>query len=377
MRPKRQNLEKNSSPAAAALPRAVLELVCGALFLLSAAPGVLRAETVVLHLKNGDRIAGTIVSEDTNRVIITTTWIKDLAVPAGQIERREPVAVEVAQPVRPGPGSVIAGQKPSTPGMLSFSNTPPPLNPAPSAPLVSATRPTMPKPPKRWSGEARIGADFLYGANNQQIYSGRLKLTYQRFFISDPKEFFRSVLDFSADYGWTKPTSTSSNASSVLSANRIEGSDKTEIDIGKRWYVYALGGMGYDEIQRIDLQDEFGPGMGYRISRNTNLVVNAEAGLDYQEEYRSDETTTKDVFYRLAEDITWRIDHHLSLIEKLEYFPRVDSGDYRARLELTLSYALWQNISLNVTALDLYDNRPAQGVPYNELQIRSSLGLKF
>jgi hypothetical protein len=337
----------------------------------------LRAETVVLHLKNGDRIAGTIVSEDTNRVVITTTWIKDLAVPAGQIERREPVAVEAAQPARPGPGSLIAGQKPSTPGMLSSSNTPPPLNPATPAPLVSATRPTMPKPAKRWSGEARIGADFLYGANNQQIYSGRLKLSYQRFFISDPKEFFRSALDFSADYGWTKPTSTSSNASSVLSANRIEGSDKTEIDIGKRWYVYTLIGMGYDEIQRIDLQDEMGPGLGYRISRDANFVVNAEAGFDYQEEYRSDQTTTKDVFYRLAEDITWRIDHHLSLIEKLEYFPRVDSGDYRARLESTLSYALWQNVSLNVTALDLYDNRPAQDVPYNELQIRSSLGLKF
>jgi hypothetical protein len=376
MRSKRQSLERSSSRTAAALLHSVLGLVSCALFLL-AAPAALRAETVVLHLKNGDRIAGTIVSEDTNRVVITTTWIKELAVPVGQIERREAVAVEAAQPARPGPGNTIAGQKPPAPGSPASSNTPPQINPATPVPLVSAPPPAKPKPAKRWSGEARIGADFLYGANNQQIYSGRLKLTYQRFFISDPKEFFRSVLDFSADYGWTKPTSTSTNAGSVLSANQIEGSDKTEIDIGKRWYVYTLGGMGYDEIRRIDLQDEIGPGMGYRISRDTNFVVNAEAGLDYQEEYRSDQTTTKDVFYRLAEDITWRIDHHLSLIEKLEYFPRVNSGDYRARLESTLSYMLWQNVSLNVTALDLYDNRPAQSVPYNDLQIRSSLGLKF
>ncbi len=58
------------------------------LLLLVLSLGQLHAETIVLHLKNGDRIAGTIISEDTNRVLLTNSWIKELAVPAAQIERR-------------------------------------------------------------------------------------------------------------------------------------------------------------------------------------------------------------------------------------------------------------------------------------------------
>jgi hypothetical protein len=47
------------------------------------------------------------------------------------------------------------------------------------------------------------------------------------------------------------------------------------------------------------------------------------------------------------------------------------------RFETTLSYELWKNLSLNWTVLDLYDSEPAAGVERNELQIRSSLGVKF
>src|SRR5689334_19011112 len=45
--------------------------------------------TTILHLKNGDRIAGTIVSENTNHVVITTSWIKELSIPISQIDKRE------------------------------------------------------------------------------------------------------------------------------------------------------------------------------------------------------------------------------------------------------------------------------------------------
>ena len=42
-----------------------------------------------------------------------------------------------------------------------------------------------------------------------------------------------------------------------------------------------------------------------------------------------------------------------------------------------LSYSLLANLALNFTVLDLYDTEPAAGVPRNELQFRSSLGVKF
>src|SRR6266850_3522153 len=81
--------------------------------------GELQAEIIILHLKTGDRIAGTIVSEDTNRVLITTAWIKDLAIPVAQIERREaapaPVAAQKTNAPTP-PAPAVAEEKPKPAG---------------------------------------------------------------------------------------------------------------------------------------------------------------------------------------------------------------------------------------------------------------------
>jgi hypothetical protein len=109
-----------------------------------------------------------------------------------------------------------------------------------------------PKPPaKHWKGEARLGADFLYGPNDQQIYYGRFKLTYEHPYESNPKQFFRNFWDYSADYGWTENPQATNGNKSVLSANRMYGSDKTDLDIWKqKWYVYDLAGAAMMKSER-------------------------------------------------------------------------------------------------------------------------------
>jgi hypothetical protein len=320
------------------------------------------AETVILHLKNGDRIAGTIISEDTNRVVITTTWIKELAVPAAEIVSRETAPPEAKAPTAAAPAVAPTNPPAAAPPAL------PPAKPA-NRPATVAAPPPAPRP-KHWKAELKVGADFLLGAKEQEIYYGRLKFTYERPYGSDPKQFFRNITDYSVDYGRTE---------GVLSANRMDGSDKTDFDIGKRkFFVYNLAGAGYDEIRKLDLHYEAGPGLGYHVFALTNFVLNAEAGINYQAQYRSDHTTSENFYYRFAEDLTWKLNKRLTLTEKLEFFPQVEHvARYRGRFESTLSYGFWQNLSLNVTVLDLYDTQPALNVPNNDLQIRSSLGITF
>src|SRR5436190_16421345 len=96
---------------------------------LCALPGVAWSEITVLQLKNGDRITGTIVSEDTNRVVLTTAWTKEVVVPVSQIERRQAPAVAAAKPATP----------------------PPPVVPTRTAPV------SPPKAPKHWHGDAQLG----------------------------------------------------------------------------------------------------------------------------------------------------------------------------------------------------------------------------
>src|SRR4051812_43644314 len=71
-------------------------VMVAAFTMVNAAP----AQNVILHLRNGDRIAGTIISENTNQVTVSTVWIKELSIPLAQIERRELSATNAVQAAR-------------------------------------------------------------------------------------------------------------------------------------------------------------------------------------------------------------------------------------------------------------------------------------
>jgi hypothetical protein len=125
------------------------------------------------------------------------------------------------------------------------------------------------------------------------------------------------------------------------------------------------------------LNFEAGPGLGYHLFSTPTLTVDLESGMNYQATYQNDRNNLEDFYYRFADNVGWKITKRLNLTEKLEFFPRLNLTNYRIRFENTLSYQLWKNISANFSILDYYDTQPASGVDNNELELRSSIGLKF
>jgi putative salt-induced outer membrane protein YdiY len=320
-----------------------------------------RAENVVLLLRNGDRITGTIVAENTNHVVLATGWTKELSVPLSAIQGREPVTNAVTP-------AVVAEAKPATPAPKPAATN---IVAAAKAtpPTVAAAVAPRPPTPKRWKANLSLGADLQFGEHDRELYYGRLKLTYEQPYKSDPKKFFRNIFDYAADYGETDD---------IKSADRMYGSVKTDFDVGRRVFIYNLAGGGFDEVRKIDLEYEVGPGVGYHLFTKPKFVMNVEGGLNYQAQERSGSPDVENICFRLAEDFTWKITPRVTLVEKAELFPRVeDPGEFRARLDSALSFGLWQNLALKLSVLDLYDTDPANGVDRNDLQIRSSLDITF
>jgi hypothetical protein len=321
-------------------------------FLLCAISGA-RAENVILYLKNGDRITGSVVSEYTNRVVLSNSWAKELSIPLAEISRREI--------------TIVAGTN-----QVAGTNT---------VALVKLPLPkvTLPPPPplfKHWKGEAELGVDLIYSTSDQRDYHARFKLSYERPYASNTNHFFRNTLDYAVEYGRTEQTIGKTNVA-VTSSDRMGGSIKTSWDFDGHTYAYNLAGAGYDRVRRIDFQAEEGPGLGYHLIRLTNLVANVESGANYQIQYLGDHTHTRDFFFRLAEDVNWKINPQTTFTQKAEFFPRVNFEEYRLRAEATLSYNLWRYVYLNLTVRDSYDTRPAAGASPNELAFHSALGVKF
>lgn len=305
----------------------------------------------VIYLRDGDRLTGVIKSVGTDGIVITTRWRENVKIPMSEIDKLEKGDVLLPRKAIPLPAVSPAkgGQSKKAGGKGK-----------PAAAVASA--PIKPKKPKRWKGSVRLGMDLLFSEKKRQLYSGRLKLAHLR-------KHYQTSLDYMASYGQTDGD---------VSANRMEGSSKTDYTVTDDWYVYNLGSAGYDRIRKVNLRYELGPGMGYRVVKSKTLNFNTEAGMNYKAEDRSDGTDTELVVVRLSEDLEWRATPTMTLEERFEFLPKIDDwGTYRFRFEGNMEYRLMGNVSLNLTVINQYDTTPAKNVQQNDLQVRSSVGLAF
>jgi hypothetical protein len=208
----------------------------------------------------------------------------------------------------------------------------------------------------------QVGLSVVQNTTSRQVYYGNARITY-----ASPR--LRDTIDLNGSYGRTAGT---------VDANQANLGNKFDYDLDPRWYLYVLANVGYDKVRKIDLLYEAGPGVGWRAVTNQPFLLNLEAGLDYQAENRSDGTYVQRGYGRLSESGTWRIGPRFSLDHRLSFYPGLtDVDQYRFRGEVNFRYLLVANLSFNLAVVEAYDSAPAAGVPPNELQIRSFLGLKF
>jgi putative salt-induced outer membrane protein YdiY len=324
------------------------------------------AEEIILHLRNGDRITGRLLSESTNSVAISTGFSTNMVVPKELIDRREalPKPKITEPPASTNSPSATPAKGPLVPATGVVSELTPTNAPA------AAKKPTATAFHKflsEWHGEIQLGANLGFSSIDREAFTGHLKLTENHKFTSNDTAL-RNILEYDAAYG---------TSGGVLSDNRMEGSVKTEYDLTKRFLIYNSATAGYDQIRGIDLQYDFGPGVGYKWVVLSNFVFKTEIGGDYQEQYFPQNKHSERYALRLEEDLWWQITPKIRWDEKVEFFPELSLSEYRSRLETNLSYLLKQNLTLSLNLIDQYDTGVPAGVSKNDLQIRSLVGVKF
>lgn len=334
----------------------------------------LRAEPVVLTLKNGDRISGELTAEDDSKVTVRSPFAGKLRIAKSEIARRE-------RPQAPAPVAAPPAAAPSTAVVppATAAKTPPPV-PAgkPSAPVASApvpagdlpgglaryvpgwTRPFL----TNWHGNVQLGMDVGFGTTDRKTFyvNGSASHAYER---------IRNLADFHVAYG---------SLNAVQSANRMDGSLKTDLDLGRtrRLYVYNQGGTGYDEIRHVSLEFHEGAGLGYKVLQRPKLILNGETGMQYEHQTYLNAPQRSFVSLRLGENMTWKVSDKLSVTQRLAYTPDIgDFGEFRVRFDLGVSYPLFKRVTVNLNVIEQYDAKPPLGVDRNDLQVQSTLGITF
>jgi putative salt-induced outer membrane protein YdiY len=388
----------------------------------------------VFLLRNGDRLTGAVLAEDTNRVVLATSWNKRIEIPCSIIEHRlelpdtghalssapekagaSAVGTTAAPPMAPASVSltdrqtklladllaqyetdkispreyqerrqrILSGSKESasvqTPGPASQSQAAASKQ-ANSTPVRSGTSggagrkaetAAVPPPTFRhrlhldnWHGNLQVGANLDFGTLRSETYN----VVFQSVYTNG---VFKDTLDYHLSYGKT---------GDQLSANRMDGSMKTEVDFkkGSPLYAYHLGAAGFDEIRQLDLSYEDGAGLGYHLWQRTNITFNVELGGSYQSYQYSNHISSSFASVRVGQEMTWKPLPKLIVTEKAQIVPDVANlHNYKMRAEATVSYPFFKNLTLNLNLIDQYDSQPPANVDHNDLQIISTLGYKF
>lgn len=337
--------------------RLVLILLAASCLCLHASD--LPSSTVILHLKNGDRVAGEVISEDEERIVLGTEWNAAIFVPLSEVVERKVVmpgeSIERTTGAESPPGrSATATTQRATPG-----GTPPRKPERKKGKFLGGD----------WKWDLRLGFTLGEGARTRQVYYGGIAMTFARPYRPDPRKFFRNKTEYRIDYGETDGD---------VSANKMVFGNKADVDVGTRSYIYNIVGVGYDEVRRVNLDLEVGPGGGYRIVNTRKVALNCEAGLNFQRQDREESPHRDLLQLRLGQQFTWEIIPKVKLDQKLRGLPSLnDTDDYQIRAEVNLAIGVISQLSVNFTVINLYDSQPAEGVPNNEFQFRSALGVQF
>lgn len=352
-------------------------LICLALLLsMGWLQTVLAAETnrVILRLKSGDQLTGEVLSEDKERIVLTTPWNAAIFIPKSAI--LEQLAVAPPPPIVPPDAGKSPADTPATEPKkeaAAVAGTEAPAEPKPVAVAKikkPAEAPVKAKEPSHWKWNLKMGADFITGAKDRQIYSVGTGLTYTRNYKSNPKKFLRNKIEYTLQYGETDGD---------VSANAMAGANKLDCDIFGRFYGYGVGGGGYDTVRKIEYQYEFGPGLGYHVLAEKAVALDAELGFNYQYRQGLNGAPNRKIFQgRISQELTWEIVSKITLTETITFLPFIDDpGQFQLRMGGNVGFGIVRHLSLNLTVLNLYDTQPAPGVPNNEFQFRSSLGVNF
>lgn len=341
------------------------------------------AAGLIVQLKNGDRISGELLSEAPDRVVLKSTVLGRIEIPVAEIDQRiAPAAAKPGLTNGPTNASPVVAAAPVAPPKPPPTPTPPVAKISTNTPIYWAFFPGWARPLlTNWHGNIQLGMDLGFGTTDRKTFyaNAGLKHAYNR---------FRNDISLRSAYGIADtPVSVAAPSGTVQTANSLEGLWKTDFDLGvrRKIYLYHQTGAGFDEIRRYDLRFEDGAGLGYKLIEHTNLTLNLETGGQYQHlaylngpaflPYLPDHDTFS---ARLGENLTWKTASKLTFTQRLQITPNVqDFGDFRARLDLSISYPLLKRVTLSLNLFDEYESRPAAQVDKNQLQIQSTLGVTF
>ena len=327
-------------------------------------------------LKNGDRITGRILKQESNELSVETEAMGIVKIKLSMVQSyktTEPLAVTLSD------DRVVRGTVRNE-GALTYIDSAEGESKSVETTLMKSIR-TLEEQKKFESALAPVPQEGVFA-----FWSGTLDVGFSMTSgNSDTRSFtgaFRGVREKESNklavYANALQVRNSTNGPVRITGQSIWSGARLDADITKKWFVFGSGDFEYNKPQRLDIRAVLGAGGGYHILRNERAGLNITAGFTNNYENFSTGLTRNSAEALIGQDLRLRINNRARLTNRLVIYPNLsNSGNYRALLDASLQTDLNNWLGWHVTIGNRYNSRPVTATEKNDFLMSTGLRVSF
>jgi putative salt-induced outer membrane protein len=217
----------------------------------------------------------------------------------------------------------------------------------------------------KWGGDASIGLALARGNTE----TTNLSFTFS---VSGPLS--ESIDSTNKAYFLLSKVGDITNAESLGLDSQIQWKHTARF-----FSYYGIQGLR-DRFKNYSYRFLPGLGVGYKILEQENLQLSASAGLSqvFTKYYDSDETDSY-TGIALGNEFTWKVSPNAELSQSLNLNADISElSHYFLQFEVSLASAITKGLSVKLTLMDKYDNKPiGEGIKKNDVSFIAGLSAKF
>jgi hypothetical protein len=141
--------------------------------------------------------------------------------------------------------------------------------------------------------------------------------------------------------------------------------------------LFAFGAVAFDHnfSQGLDLQQQYGGGIGWTVIKNADQELDLRAGLNYlNQQFQTANLNENLVGSTFAETYMHRFDHNVVLTEQGSGTPTWNNTNaYSAVGQIQLTLPVYKRFSLSLAATDNFINNPPEGFKKNSVQFTTGV----
>lgn len=336
--------------------------IAASLLLLTSA--VFRAGADEVRFKNGDKLTGTIVDVQADKLKIKSAVAGTITVDMKDVDT---FSTDNPAEVHLKDGTVVNQPVVAAPGGNIQPATAPAGDPAP-APIPLSQIETVNPGYNKWTGSLTIGGLLTRGNSDTENLNIAAEAVHRtkddRFSLSGGYFFGRQADPDTGD--------------KTTSVDNWFGAAKYDHFFSKKLYGYGLVKVEHDNIAELNLRVSPSVGVGYQWHESPVWNFSTEAGIGWVfEDYETGDDDDHPAA-RLAYHYDRKINDKVAFIHNLEYLPSLeDLSDYNLNADAGVRATLTGNMFADFKFEWRYDATPAPAADHNDLRYVLGVGWTF